>query len=146
VSPDLLDTLIVLLGHPRSDAELLGSACAAGLLLVLVLGRVCQALDDPLNGPGGTLGAVALGVVLIVGGSLLAASQGLALPGALLIGLLTGLTVLVESHLYGVSVRTLVLAWAVALGLGMASARMVGAGFDFLEFGGQHQRDAVQGH
>jgi hypothetical protein len=146
VSSDLLDTLTVLLGYPRSSVELWASAGAAAVLLLLILGRACQSMDDPLNGPGGTAGAVLLGVVVLVGGSMVAGRLGLDLPVAALIAILTGLTVLIESKLYGSSVRTLVLAWAVAVGLGMASARIVGVGFDFLELGSQHQQDAAVGH
>ncbi len=144
--PEVQDALTVLLGHPRSDAELLGSLVAAGAIIVLVFGRACQAFDDPLSGPGGAVGASVVGLAVLVGGSMLAGDLGLNLPGPALLVVLTGLTVLLENKLYRSSVRTLVLAWGLALTLGMLSSRIVGVGFDFLEVGSEHQFEAADGH
>lgn len=146
MSPEIQDALTILLGHPRSDAELVGSMIAAGVIIVLVLGRACQAFDDPLSGPAGAVGAAVVGLAVLVGGSLLAGDLGLHLPGPALLVVLTGVTVVVENKLYRSSVRTLVLAWVLALTLGMLSSRIVGVGFDFLEVGSQHQFEAADGH
>ncbi len=116
------------------------------LLLVVVLGRASSALSEPLVGPGGSIGAALLGIGVLVGGAILAESQGLGLPMAVVIGLLTVLVVLIESRLYGASFRTLVLSWAIALGFSIFAIRLVGAGFDFFEFGTENRARAVEGH